>query len=42
VIQQYAVLGLPTLILFKGGKVVERIMGFKPKDKIIGKLNAHL
>jgi thioredoxin 1 len=42
VIQQYGVLGLPTLILFKGGKVVERIMGFKPKDKIVGKLNGHL
>jgi thioredoxin 1 len=42
VIQQYAVLGLPTLILFKNGQVVERITGFKPKDKILGKLSGHL
>ena len=42
VIQQYGILGLPTLVLFKNGKVVERITGFKPKDKILGKLNEHL
>jgi thioredoxin 1 len=42
VIQQYAVLGLPTLILFKNGEAVERITGFKPKDKILGKLSGHL
>lgn len=42
VMQQYGVLGLPTLMLFKGGEAVERITGFKPKDKILGKLNGHL
>ena len=42
VMQQYGILGLPTLMLFKNGEVVERITGFKPKDKILGKLNEHL
>jgi thioredoxin 1 len=42
VMQQYGILGLPTLMLFKGGEAVERITGFKPKDKILGKLNGHL
>jgi len=42
VMQQYGILGLPTLMLFKNGEVVERITGFKPKDKILGKLDGHL
>lgn len=42
VMQQYGVLGLPTLMLFKGGEAVERITGFKTKEKILGKLNEHL
>ena len=41
VLQQYGVMGIPTLILFKNGEVVERITGFKPKDKIVGKLTPH-
>ena len=41
VLQQYGVMGIPTLILFKNGEVVERITGFKPKDKILGKLTPH-
>jgi thioredoxin 1 len=42
IMQQYGILSIPTLMLFKGGEVVERITGFKPKDKILGKLNTHL
>jgi thioredoxin 1 len=42
VMQQYGILSIPTLILFKGGEAVERITGFKPKDKILGKLSTHL
>ena len=41
VLMQYGVMGIPTLILFKGGEPVERITGFKPKDKIVGKLTPH-
>jgi thioredoxin 1 len=38
VLMQYGIMGIPTLILFKGGADVVRITGFKPKDKIVGKL----
>jgi thioredoxin 1 len=42
VVMQYAVMGLPTLILFKGGQAVERLIGYQPKDKITSKLTPHL
>lgn len=34
IVQQYGVMGLPTLILFQHGKPVERIVGFVPRSKI--------
>ena len=39
---QYGVMSIPTLILFKDGKAVERIVGFMPKDKLLSKLTPHL
>lgn len=42
VLQQYGILSIPTLMLFKGGEAVERITGYKPKEKIVGKLQGHL
>ena len=41
VLQQYQIMGIPTLLLFKNGEAVERITGFKPKDKIVGKITPH-
>jgi thioredoxin 1 len=41
VLEQYGIMGIPTLILFKNGEAVERITGFKSKDKIVGKLTPH-
>jgi thioredoxin 1 len=38
----YGVLGVPTLILFKDGQPVERLMGYVPKDRILSKLKSHL
>jgi thioredoxin-like negative regulator of GroEL len=35
-------MGIPTLILFKGGQPVVRITGYQPKDKIANKLVPHL
>ncbi|MCL2177968.1 MAG: thioredoxin [Proteobacteria bacterium] len=32
--QQYAVRSIPTLLLFKGGNVVEQIIGSVPKTKL--------
>jgi thioredoxin 1 len=34
----YGILGIPTLILFKGGEAVGRVTGYKPKDKIVAEL----
>jgi thioredoxin 1 len=39
---QFQVMGVPTLILFKGGKPVERMTGYQPKDRILKKLAPHL
>ena len=42
VTQQYEVMGMPTLILFKGGRPVERLSGYMAKDRILNKLKPHL
>jgi thioredoxin 1 len=39
---QYGVMSIPTLILFKNGQPVERIVGFMPKQKLLSKLASHL
>jgi thioredoxin len=39
---RYGVFGIPTLMLFKEGKVVERITGALPKDQIVAKVLPHL
>jgi thioredoxin 1 len=31
---RYGIRGIPALLLFKGGKVAEQIVGYVPKDKI--------
>ena len=41
VLMRYNVMGIPTLMLFKGGEAVERITGYQPKDKITSKLVPH-
>lgn len=39
---QFGVRGIPTLILFKGGKAVNQIVGAVPKDKLTSAINAVL
>ncbi len=39
---QYNVMGVPTLMLFQGGKVVERLSGYQAKDRLIKTLQPHL
>jgi thioredoxin 1 len=39
---KYGVMSIPTLILFKNGEPVERIVGFMPKEKLLSKLTPHL
>jgi thioredoxin 1 len=36
------VMGVPVLILFKNGQMVERLMGFNPRERILAKLKPHL
>jgi thioredoxin 1 len=38
----YHISGIPTLILFKGGEVVDRIVGFVPKSAITSMISKHL
>lgn len=40
--QAYGVMGIPTLILFKGGEAVERITGYMPKERLLDRLSPHL
>jgi len=40
---KYSVMSIPVLMLFKGGRVVEQILGGgHPKDRIVQKLEPHL
>ena len=41
VLQEYGIMGIPTLILFKGGEPVVRITGYHAKDKIVGRLQEY-
>ncbi|MGI6684994.1 MAG: thioredoxin [Bacillota bacterium] len=38
----YGVMSIPTLILFKNGKEVERIVGYKTKNELASLLNSKL
>ena len=42
IMMQYGVMGIPTLMLFKGGDIKERITGFTPKEKLAAKVTAHV
>jgi thioredoxin 1 len=39
---KYGVLGIPTLMLFRGGEIKERLTGYQPKERLVGKLNPHI
>ena len=39
---QYGIQGIPTLILFRGGKDANRIVGFQPEDKLKGVIDSFL
>jgi thioredoxin 1 len=38
----YGVMSIPSLILFKGGREVARVIGARPKDAILRDLDPHL
>jgi thioredoxin len=39
---QYQVMSIPTLMVFKGGQLVERIVGAVPKPSLLAKITPHL
>ncbi len=39
---EYNVMSIPTLMIFKGGKIVDQMVGALPKGKIVEKLKAQL
>jgi thioredoxin 1 len=39
---RYGVMGLPTMILFKGGEEIDRLSSFKTKEKIMSKFAEHI
>lgn len=40
--QQFNVMSIPTLLLFKDGQVVETIIGFQPKEQLMNILKEHI
>ncbi|HEY7667474.1 MAG TPA: thioredoxin [Actinomycetota bacterium] len=40
--RRFGVMSIPSLILFKGGEEVARVVGAKPKDAILRDLEPHL
>lgn len=39
---KYGVMSIPTLLLFKGGKIEETIVGAQPQEKIVEIISRHL
>jgi thioredoxin 1 len=39
---QLGISSIPTLILYKGGQPVERVIGFQPKQRLMSKIEPHL
>lgn len=42
VASRYGIMSIPALLVFKGGKEVERMVGASPKEVIAGMINRHL
>ena len=40
--QQFGIMSIPTLLLFKDGEVVERLIGARPKAELIGEIENYL
>jgi len=40
--RRFGVSSIPTLILFKDGKAVQRVVGYAPKDRLMKTLAPHL
>ena len=39
---KYGVMSIPTLILFKNGQPVERLVGYQPKERLMNKIKPYI
>jgi thioredoxin 1 len=39
---KYGVMSIPTLLVFKNGEVVDKVVGFQPKEALAGVLEKHV
>ncbi len=39
---KFGVMSIPTMILFKDGKPVERLVGYMPKERLMQKIRPHM
>jgi thioredoxin 1 len=39
---QFGVMSIPTMIIFKDGEAVERLIGYMPKERLLEKITPHL
>ena len=39
--RKYGIMSIPTMMLFKNGQPVDKMIGFRPKNQIVDVLNAH-
>lgn len=37
----YGVMSIPTLIIFKDGEVVDKVVGYQPKESLVEVINKH-
>jgi thioredoxin 1 len=42
VAMRYSIMSIPTMLVFKGGEPVDRIVGARPKTYILGQLEPHM
>jgi len=42
ILMKFGIMGIPTIMMFKGGQMVERVTGYQPKDKLVSKMGAHI
>jgi len=38
---RFGVMGIPTVLFFRGGKAIDRIVGLMPKSTFLGKIHQH-
>ena len=40
--QDHGIMGIPTLLVFKGGQEADRIVGFRPQEELENQLKKHI